>query len=176
VPYTIVVGRDIYEGQVAPAYEQAAADRATIAGSLPLEELDTLVDRGILDADPATAAAQTHQIAAEINGVASNQDYLIDNISNALEVAKGDAAIAKRMFVFLGLPGAILAALLTAYAGTLLAGAQRRENALLRSAARPVDTCSTSSRFARSRSPEWEPDRHGADSRQCSCCSEAPSS
>ena len=132
VPYTIVVGRDIYEGQVAPAYEQAAADRATIAGSLPLEELDTLVDRGILDADPATAAAETHQIAAEINGVASNQDYLIDNISNALEVAKGDAAIAKRMFVFLGLPGAILAALLTAYAGTLLAGAQRRENALLR--------------------------------------------
>jgi len=132
VPYTVVVGHDVYRDQVAPAFEEAAAARDSKINSLPLEELDILVDRSKLNSDPATAAAQTGRIATEVQGVASDQDYLIDNISNTLKVAKGDASIAKRMFVFLGLPGAILAAILTAYAGTLLAEAQRRENALLR--------------------------------------------
>ena len=36
------------------------------------------------------------------------------------------------MFVFLGLPGILLAAFLAAYAGSILAGAQRRERANLR--------------------------------------------
>jgi len=57
---------------------------------------------------------------------------LIDNISNALEVAREDARTAKRMFVFLGLPGALLAAILTSYAGAVLASALRREQAILR--------------------------------------------
>lgn len=132
VPYSIVVGHDVFRADVAPAFAEAAADVGSKAGSFPLQELDISVDRGILNADPATAVGETRAIAAQVNGVASDQDYLIDNISNTLDVAKGDAAIAKRMFIFLGLPGAILAAILTAYAGALLAGAQRRENALLR--------------------------------------------
>ena len=47
-------------------------------------------------------------------------------------VARDDARVAKRMFVFLGLPGALLAAILTSYAGGVLAGALRREQAILR--------------------------------------------
>lgn len=132
VPYSIVVGHDVYRDQVAPAFEQAAAARGSKINSLPLEELDILIDRSRLHSDPATAVAQTRTIATSVKNAASGQDYLIDNISNTLQVAKGDAAVAKRMFVFLGLPGAILAAFLTAYAGTLLAEAQRRESALLR--------------------------------------------
>ena len=91
-----------------------------------------MLDHSNLNSDPATAVAETREIAGAVLGVASGQDYLIDNISNTLQVAEGDARIAKRLFVFLGLPGAILAAILTAYAGTLLAEAQRREGALLR--------------------------------------------
>lgn len=132
VPYTLVIGSDVFQAQVAPAFEQAAAGQGTQVNSLPVEELDILVDRSTLNADPATAVAETRSIASAVLGTASGQDYLIDNISNTLTVAEGDAAIAKRMFAFLGLPGAILAAILTAYAGTLLAAAQRRENALLR--------------------------------------------
>jgi len=40
--------------------------------------------------------------------------------------------VGKRMFVFLGLPGIVLAAFLAAYAGSILASTQRREQANLR--------------------------------------------
>ena len=83
--------------------------------------------------------------------MAPEQDYLIDNISNTLQVAKGDASIAKRMFVFLGLPGAILAAILTAYAGTLLAGAQVASAPSCGCVGPIGDTFFTCSRCARSR-------------------------
>ncbi len=91
-----------------------------------------LVERGLLHSDPGRALAQTQAIARSIHRVAPAQDYLIDNISNTLQVARDDAAVAKRMFLFLGLPGALLAAFLAAYAGSVLAGAQRREQANLR--------------------------------------------
>src|SRR5439155_19853617 len=52
--------------------------------------------------------------------------------SNTLQVASRDAAVGKRMFLFLGLPGVLLAAFLGAYAASILAGAQRRERATLR--------------------------------------------
>ena len=64
--------------------------------------------------------------------VAAHQDYLLDNITNTLHVAADDARVAKRLFVFLGVPGALLAAMLAAYAGNVLAEAQRREHAILR--------------------------------------------
>jgi putative ABC transport system permease protein len=131
-PYTVIVDPQVYAQHIAPAFEAEAAKIDTELGSAPFEELDILVDRASLNADPATALAQTLDMAAAVKGVAPEQDYLLDNVSNTLAVAKGDAIIAKRMFVFLGLPGAILAAVLTAYAGNLLAGAQRRESALLR--------------------------------------------
>ena len=132
VAFTLVVSPDVYAARIVPAFEAAVAARDSRVNSLPLEELDILLDRKSLNSDPATAVAQTQRVAAAVTAVAPEQDYLIDNISNTLLVAKGDARIAKRMFVFLGLPGAILAAILTAYAGTLLAAAQRRETALLR--------------------------------------------
>ncbi len=132
VPYTIVVSPSIFHDQVAPAFVQAAAGRGTRTNSLPLEELDVLLDRSKLNHDPASAVADTQAVARSVLGVSASHDYLIDNITNTLTVASGDAAVAKRMFLFLGFPGAILAAILTAYAGALLAGAQRRENALLR--------------------------------------------
>ena len=132
VKFTLVVSPETYAARVVPAFEVAVAARAARVTSLPLEELDILLDRTSLNADPATAVAQTQRVALAVKDLAPEQDYLIDNISNTLLVAKGDARIAKRMFVFLGLPGAVLAAILTAYAGALLAGAQRRETALLR--------------------------------------------
>ena len=78
------------------------------------------------------ALAQTTAVATAIEQLAPGQDYLIDNISNTLEVARDDASVGKRMFVFLGLPGVVLAAFLAAYAGSILASAQRREQANLR--------------------------------------------
>src|SRR5918911_1181645 len=89
-------------------------------------------DRSRLEADPGTALEQSKRVAGLIGGIGSGRDYLIDNISNRLAVARDDAAAGKRMFLFLGLPGLLMAAFLAAYAGGILAAAQRREHAILR--------------------------------------------
>ena len=90
------------------------------------------VDRARLRSDPGRALHQTQRIAESLTAIAPGQDYLIDNISNALSVARDDAAVGKRMFIFLGLPGVVLAAFLAAYAGHILATTQRRDQANLR--------------------------------------------
>ena len=92
-----------------------------------------LVDRSRLQLRPGRGArARRRRSPRRSSGIAPRQDYLLDNISNTLQVARADAAVAKRMFLFLGLPGLLLAAFLAAYAGSILARAQRREQANLR--------------------------------------------
>jgi putative ABC transport system permease protein len=133
VPNAVIVPPDTFADDVFPAYERAASSSG--AGRLkspPIREVDITLDRDVLDADPATAATETEQIAADVMSIASHQDYLLDNITNTLHVATADAAVAKRLFVFLGVPGALLAAVLAGYAGNVLAEAQRREHAVLR--------------------------------------------
>lgn len=133
VPNAIVVSPRHFAETVFPAYERAAADES--GGRLkapPVREVDVTLERELLDADPSTAVGQTGQLARDVMAVAAHQDYLLDNISNTLTVAADDAETAKRLFVFLGVPGALLAAMLAAYAGNVLAEAQRREQAMLR--------------------------------------------
>jgi putative ABC transport system permease protein len=132
VPASVVVDLATFMRLVVPAFSAGTAGYGSGAKTAPLLELDVRVQRSRLHADPGTALAQTQEIAQEVRRVAPGQDYLIDNVSNALQVARDDAAVAKRMFVFLGLPGALLAAFLAAYAGGVLAAAQRRELANLR--------------------------------------------
>lgn len=129
---SIIVSPAVFTDIVQPAYERAATQRGTRLKNPPIREIDVALKRQLLHADPATALAQTQRIAADINAVAAHHDYLLDNISNTLAVAAADAEVAKRLFVFLGLPGLFLAAMLAAYAGTVLADAQRREQATLR--------------------------------------------
>ena len=129
---SVIVGPEVFSKTIIPAFQNVTTAPGTILRSRPILEVDVFVVREPLDADPATALAQTKAVADAVNAVAPGQDVLIDNISNALEVASEDARTAKRMFVFLGLPGALLAAILTSYAGGVLAGALRREQAILR--------------------------------------------
>jgi len=129
---TVIVSPDLFANTIMPAFQNVTTTPGTVLRHQPIVEVDVLVEREPLDADPDTALAQTKAIADTINAVAPGQDVLIDNISNALEVAREDARTAKRMFVFLGLPGALLAAILTSYAGAVLASALRREQAILR--------------------------------------------
>jgi putative ABC transport system permease protein len=132
VPDALVVSPATFESEIIPAFRAARAERGNIVKALPLQEVDILVDRSQLSSDPATALAQTQEIARSIERISPGEDYLIDNISNTLQVAKQDAAIGKRMFFFLGLPGVLLAAFLAAYTGGILAAGQRREVAMLR--------------------------------------------
>lgn len=132
VPDSIVVDPEMFRRAVVPAFRRADAARGVTPKSLPLSELDVLVRRGDLRSDPASALGQTKAVATALRRIDPGQDYVIDNISNSLQVAADDAAVARRMFLFLGLPGALLAAFLTAFAGGVLAAAQRREQANLR--------------------------------------------
>ena len=132
VPNAVVVSPETFDRSVIPAFRAARARLGSVIKSLPTAELDVLVRRSRLDADPGTALAQTRSIARRVNRIAPGQDYLIDNISNTLEVAKNDSVTGKRMFFFLGLPGVLLAAFLAAYAGGILASTERRERANLR--------------------------------------------
>jgi putative ABC transport system permease protein len=130
-PNSVVIDPAMFQQNVIPALVAEAATRGSTR-NLPVREVDVQVARDRLDADPGTALEQTQRIAAEITGIATEQDFLIDNVSNTLAVAQEDSALAKRMFVFLGVPGALLAAILAGYAGAVLASAQRREQAMLR--------------------------------------------
>ncbi|MEO7398274.1 MAG: FtsX-like permease family protein [Ilumatobacteraceae bacterium] len=132
VANAVVVSQATFEGMINPAFQAANAARGSITRNEPVREIDVLVDRSALPADPAGALKLTQAIARSIEGVAPGQDHLIDNISNTLEVARDDAVVGKRMFVFLGLPAALLAAVLAAYAASIHAAAQRREQATLR--------------------------------------------
>lgn len=130
--YSIVVSPVDFADIVYPSYERAATTTGERLKNPPIREIDITLDDGRLDADPATAVGETTAIAEAVLAVAPSEDYLLDNISNTLHVAADDATVAKRLFVFLGVPGGLLGATLAAYAGTVLASAQRREQATLR--------------------------------------------
>ena len=129
---SVVIGPEVFARSILPAFQRTSTASGRTIRSLPILEVDIALEREPLDADPGTALTQTTAVARDVAAVAAGRDELIDNISNALLVARNDARVAKRMFVFLGLPGALLAAILTSYAGGVLAGALRREQALLR--------------------------------------------
>jgi putative ABC transport system permease protein len=129
---SLIVGPEVFGKTIIPAFQNVTTAPGTVLRSQPILEVDVFMEREPLDADPATALSQTTTVANTVNAIAPGQDVLIDNVSNALQVASDDARTAKRMFVFLGLPGVLLAAILTTYAGGVLASALRREQAILR--------------------------------------------
>lgn len=132
VPHALIVHPATFRSQILPSLRAARAERGRVIRTFPLHEVDVLIDRTRLRSDPASALDQTKAIARAVEQVAASQGYLIDNVSNVLQVAKEDARVGKRMFIFLGLPGGLLAACLASYAGGLLATTQRREHATLR--------------------------------------------
>jgi len=85
-----------------------------------------------LPADPAQAYTAVTGAAHNLEAKSAGAAVVGDNVGAALGAARGDAAYAQVLFLFLGLPGAILAGLLTATIAS--AGAIRRqsEQALLR--------------------------------------------
>lgn len=132
VPDAVVVSPETFRDEIIPAFARARASVGSVIKSFPVLELDVLIDRTRLQADPGKALEQTKRVAGAIDRIGPGQDFLIDNISNTLTVANDDAAAGKRMFLFLGLPGALMGAFLATYAGGILAAAQRREQAVLR--------------------------------------------
>ncbi|BCP54866.1 hypothetical protein K32_34830 [Kaistia sp. 32K] len=90
------------------------------------------LDHGRLPTDPVAASLeatnQGHHLEASLAGTA----LLANNLASRLDAVREDALYARVLFLFLGAPGAALAALLTFAVATAGAETRRRDQALLR--------------------------------------------
>jgi putative ABC transport system permease protein len=131
VPNVLVVPLATF-ATILPALKADAASSSPTLKSPPVLEVDVRLDRSRLATDPALAAVVTQGIRRSIERLVPGRVTVIDNLSDALVSATSDAILAKVLFLFLGLPGVLVAAYLSRYAGGLLADARRREQATLR--------------------------------------------
>ncbi|HEV7146167.1 MAG TPA: FtsX-like permease family protein [Pedococcus sp.] len=85
-----------------------------------------------LPSDPAAAYEQVTAAAHHLEAQQSGAVRVGDNLAAALDAARSDAAYAQVLFLFLGAPGALLAALLTSALAATGGERRRAEQALLR--------------------------------------------
>jgi putative ABC transport system permease protein len=126
-------GRDL-AAPLAAAASAASSGTAVSASGLPLldRQLHLRLDRAALPADPGAAATTVAALRRQLERQASGQLRITDNLATAFTNAGGDVVAARLLFVFLGLPGVLLAAYLAQAAAGLVSEAQRRDIALLR--------------------------------------------
>ncbi|HEY3547235.1 MAG TPA: FtsX-like permease family protein, partial [Propionicimonas sp.] len=86
----------------------------------------------LLPPDPADAFQAVIGAANNLEAHTSGGALVGDNLGAALDAARSDAAYAQMLFLFLGLPGAILAAAVTMALAGAGATRRRREQSLLR--------------------------------------------
>ncbi|MBV8960236.1 MAG: FtsX-like permease family protein [Actinobacteria bacterium] len=82
--------------------------------------------------DPAAAYAQVSRRARNLEARLAGTANVGNNLAATLDAARSDALYAQMLFLFLGLPGAVLAGLLTAAVAGAGAERRRKEQALLR--------------------------------------------
>ncbi|GAA1107638.1 hypothetical protein GCM10009630_00600 [Kribbella jejuensis] len=104
----------------------AAVDPAAITTQIHVQR------NGELPHAPAAAYTAVVGAAHNLEAASAGAAVVGDNLAAALDAARSDAAYAQILFLFLGLPGAVLAALLTAAVAGSGALRRRREQALLR--------------------------------------------
>jgi putative ABC transport system permease protein len=85
-----------------------------------------------LPADPTAAFSQVTTAANNLETRTAGAALVGNNLGAALDAAREDALYSQMLFLFLGVPGAALAALLTAVIASAGAVRRRREQALLR--------------------------------------------
>ncbi len=85
-----------------------------------------------LPTDPSAAYVAVTGAANNLSVTLAGAGTVGDNLAASLDSARSDASYARLLFVFLGLPGSILAALLTIAIAGADAAPRRRDQALLR--------------------------------------------
>jgi putative ABC transport system permease protein len=100
---------------------------------LPVDrEWHLRINRAGLAGDPGQAQIQTSLLRLSIEKLYPGQLRVTDNLFNAIDLVKNDVLWAQILFVFLAIPGVLLAGYLSRYAAEALVQQQRREFALLR--------------------------------------------
>lgn len=113
--------------QFSTAFSDLAATRPDLINTQVHVRLDHR-----LPTDPAQAYVAVTGAANNLAATLAGAGTVGDNLAASLDSARSDASYARLLFVFLGLPGAILAALLTIAIAASDAPTRRRDQALLR--------------------------------------------
>jgi putative ABC transport system permease protein len=90
------------------------------------------IDHGALPGSPNAAYSAVHGRMLNLETRVAGGARVGDNLGTALDQARKDSLYAQLLFLFLGLPGAILAGLVTATIASAGAARRRRDSALLR--------------------------------------------
>ena len=95
-------------------------------------QVHVLLDRSRLPNDPGGAYILANQMANNFQARAAGSAVLANNLAARLDGVRGDALYGKVLFLFLGAPGVVLAALVTAAVAGAGRARRMREQALLR--------------------------------------------
>jgi putative ABC transport system permease protein len=95
-------------------------------------QVQAQVDPAALTGGPATALKQAGQIRNRVERSLPGQVVFVDNLSDALDTAAGDALYAETLYIMLAVPGALVALGLAYLAALGTAERDRRTLALLR--------------------------------------------
>jgi putative ABC transport system permease protein len=90
------------------------------------------LDHGALPRDPPAAYARALGLGRNLETRMAGDAVVGNNLATALDAARGDSLYARVAFLFLGLPGAFISALLTGAVAAAGAERRRRDQALLR--------------------------------------------
>jgi putative ABC transport system permease protein len=103
-----------------------------MAGAQVTAQVHALVSHR-LPASPSSAFSRVEGQARNLETRLAGNGLVGDNLGSALDKARSDALYAQLLFLFLGVPGAVLAGLVTSAIASAGAGRRRRDAALLRS-------------------------------------------
>ena len=143
-PDSIVVDYGVFSKTILPALRVSQLQTSTPAvgtGTVPASgntigtvsvQAHVEIDRSVLASDPSVALARTTAIRRSLERALPGQVTALDNLGDSLNAAKGDAANAKVLFLFLGIPGVLVAGGLALTTSAALASARRREVGLIR--------------------------------------------
>ncbi|HKB50444.1 MAG TPA: FtsX-like permease family protein [Solirubrobacterales bacterium] len=121
-------------GGALPSLGTASPASAAVPGALSgvQWQVQAQVDRGSLGGTPSEAFKRAGQIRNSVERTFTGKIQFVDNLSEALESATGDALYAEALFIMLAVPGALLALGLAYLAALGTVERDRRELALLR--------------------------------------------
>jgi putative ABC transport system permease protein len=113
------------------SFQKIEAPLATARPDLVVTQIHAALDR-TLPGSPSAAFTAVSGHAKNLETTLAGTGLVGDNLGSALDQARKDALYAQLLFLFLGVPGAILAGLVTASIASSGAGRRRRDAALLR--------------------------------------------
>ncbi|MDX6581073.1 MAG: putative transport system permease protein [Solirubrobacterales bacterium] len=113
-------------------FQRVEGPLASARPDLVRTQVHATLDQAALPSSPSAAFTQVSGQAKNLEVKLAGAGLVGDNLGSALDHARGDALYAQILFLFLGVPGAILAGLITASIASAGAERRRRDQGLLR--------------------------------------------